>query len=73
MSYPFSADLQKQIQFRLASGGYSSEEDLLRDALLALDEEDVDLHAVREAIADWRAGDEGAPLKDAFNEIRASR
>ena len=73
MSYPFSADLQKHIQSRLAAGGYSSEEDLLRDALRALDEEEEDLQAVREAVAEWRAGDQGLPLKDAFNEIRAGR
>ncbi len=59
MSYPFSADLQKHIQSRLSAGGYPSEEE--------------DLQAVREAIDEWRAGDDGLPLKDAFNEIRAGR
>lgn len=36
------------------------------------DEEEDDLREIREAVAEWRAGDEGLPLKDAFNEIRAS-
>jgi len=68
--YHFPADLQQHIQSRLSAGGYSSEEDLLRDALRALDEEEEDLLAIREAVAEWRAGDQGLPLKDAFKEIR---
>lgn len=71
MSYPFSADLQQHIQSRLSSGGYATEEDLLRDALRALDEEEEDLAAVRQAVAELRAGDDGLPLKAAFDEIRA--
>lgn len=41
----------------------------LRDVLLALEEED--LKGVKAAVAEWRAGDEGLPLKEAFNEIRS--
>ncbi len=48
-------------------------EGLPPDEPRAFDEEEDDLRAVREAVAEWRAGDEGLPLKDAFNEIRAGR
>lgn len=42
----------------------------LHDVLRAVDEEGEDLQAVKAAVAEWRAGDEGLPLKEAFNEIR---
>jgi putative addiction module CopG family antidote len=70
MSYPFPPDLQKLLDARLASGHYSSDDDVLRDALRALNEEDEDLVAVRQAIDEWRAGDPGIPLAQAFDEIR---
>lgn len=70
MIYAFPPDLKKLIDAQLASGRYSDEDELLRDALRALSEEDEDLAAVRDAIAQWRAGDEGIPLTEAFNEIR---
>ena len=33
---------------------------------------DEDLTAIREAIAEWRAGDPGMPLDDAFEQVRRS-
>lgn len=45
----------------------------LRDVLNALDQEEPDLQAVQVAVAEWRAGDEGLPLKEAFDEIRNGR
>ncbi len=73
MSNPFPASLHEDIQARVSAGNYASEEDLLRDALRALDEEEEDLKAVKAAVAEWRAGDEGLPLKEAFDEIRHGR
>jgi putative addiction module CopG family antidote len=72
MSYAFPHDVHTLIQARLTSGQYQSEDDVLRDALRALSEEEEDLTAVREAIHQWRAGDEGIPLAEAFNEIRSA-
>jgi hypothetical protein len=37
---------------------------------LAVVEEERDLDAVRESLADWRAGDQGVLLEDAFDAIR---
>ena len=70
MLYPFPPDLKELIAARLATGNYSTEDELLRDALRALDEEDEDLAAVNDAIAEWRAGDRGTPLAEAFDEVR---
>lgn len=70
MSYPFPPDLRELVGEQMGSGKYRSEDDLLRDALRALAEEEEDLAAVREALADWRAGDPGTPLEDAFAAVR---
>ena len=45
----------------------------LCDVLKALDQEEEDLQAVRAAVAEWRAGDDGLPLKEGFHEIRGGR
>jgi len=58
------------IEASLLSGQYGSEDDVLREALRALREEENDLTAVRDAVAEWKAGDEGTPLTEAFDEIR---
>lgn len=40
MHYEFPPDLRQRVQARLADGSYQSEDDLLRDAMNALDELD---------------------------------
>jgi putative addiction module CopG family antidote len=62
--------LREVVAARLASGQYSSEDEVLRNAFRALAEVDEDLAAVREAVEEWRAGDSGTPLAEAFDEIR---
>jgi hypothetical protein len=34
------------------------------------EDDDEDLTAVREAITEWRAGDPGLPLDEAFEQVR---
>ena len=70
MTFPFPADLQDFVRERMATGRYGSEEDLLRDAFHPLAEEEENLGAVREALAEWRAGDDGVSLDDAVENIR---
>jgi len=41
-----------------------------REPFRPLAQEDEEVQAVREAIDDWRAGDEGVPLDEAFACIR---
>jgi len=72
MTYAFPPDVEQLIAGRMATGGYSTEDDVLRDALRALAEEEADLTAVREAIAEYRAGDPGVPLDEAFDLVRRS-
>jgi antitoxin ParD1/3/4 len=70
MSYALPPDVLQQIEARLAGGEYASADDVLRDALRALTEEAEDVAAVREALAEWRAGDPGVPLREAISQVR---
>ena len=70
MRYDFPPDIQELVGARLASGKYASEDDVLREALRVLSEEQEDLAAVQDAIAEWRAGDDGVPLDGAIQSIR---
>ena len=70
MPYQFPPDIDRLVRERMASGAYSSEDTLLKDALRALAEQEEDLLVVREALADWEAGDPGVPLDEAFDTIR---
>jgi Arc/MetJ-type ribon-helix-helix transcriptional regulator len=73
MPYPFPQDLQELVGARLATGNYQSEDDVLRDALRALADEDDDLGAVNEALAQWQAGDPGVSLEEAFAAVRSGK
>ena len=68
MPYSFPADIQDLVNRRMAAGQFANEDDLLREALLALPNEE-DLEALREAIAEFEAGDEGISLEEAFGAI----
>ena len=70
MPYPFPPDVKQLIDARMASGQYRSEDDLLRDALDALTAESEELDAIQAALAEWRAGDQGVPLDEAFELVR---
>ncbi len=72
MTYTFPPDLQKLVEAQLASGRYVGEDDVLRDAMRALSDEHDDLDAVRAAISQWRAGDAGVPVDEAFALIRTT-
>jgi Arc/MetJ-type ribon-helix-helix transcriptional regulator len=70
MAYQFPPDVDQLVRERMASGSYSSEDALLKEALLALAEQEEDLLAVREALGELEAGDAGVPLDEAFDTIR---
>ncbi len=70
MMYPFPPDLQQLVADHLASGRYPSEDEVLREAMHALGRQEDDLLAVQEAIAQWKSGDEGFSVKEAFKIIR---
>ena len=70
MPYPFPSGLRTIVGEQMAAGKYASEGELLRCSLLALAEEEQDLDAVRESLAEWEAGDPGVPLNEAVDSLR---
>ena len=70
MTYPFPPDLQELIHAQMSAGGYDSQDDLLRAALQSLSADQENLAAVKQAIAEREAGDEGVPLDEAFALVR---
>lgn len=69
MSLNLPPDVHQLVQDRLATGHYTSEEEVLRAALLTLADEEQDLQAIQEAIAEIEAGAELIPLEEAFRRI----
>lgn len=63
-------DVQQTLTAWVASGKYANQDDVLRDALRALSDEQDDRQAVQEAIAELEDGDTGVPLRQAFEELR---
>jgi Arc/MetJ-type ribon-helix-helix transcriptional regulator len=75
MAYQFPPDLDELVREQMASGNYDSEDDLLRDALLAFSGDgeaivDEDVAALEEALRELDAGDPGVDLDEAFRRIR---
>lgn len=66
MTYQLPPDVDQLVKSYVNAGIYHSEADVLRDALRALADEDQDLKAVRQAISELHAGDEGLPVDEAF-------
>jgi putative addiction module CopG family antidote len=56
MSYELSSEVTRAIDALLATGKYSSHDEVLRDALNALRQRDEDLAAIAAGIADMEAG-----------------
>jgi len=73
MPYQLSADIERLVEDRIATGEYSSADEVLRAALEALQQSDADMAKIQEAIAEWQAGDEGLPLNEAFRLIQDGR
>lgn len=73
MPYQLSADIERLVEDRIATGAYSNPDEVLRAALDALQQSDVCLVKIQEAVDEWRAGDEGLPLDEAFQLIQDGR
>ncbi len=71
MEITLPPDVQRMIEEVLATGRYQNEEQVMREALRVLTEQEEDLQAVREAVDEWKAGDPGMPLDRAFQAIRS--
>lgn len=70
MQYPLPPDVQDLIAAQLATGRYQNEDEVLREALRALQEASDDAKAVQDAIDAWKTGDDGLPLDQAFDLVR---
>ncbi len=70
MAHNFSAAVEQLIPEKMASGRYSSEEDLLLSALHSLEDAEEELHAIQEGIDSVDRGEEGISLEDAFQKLR---
>lgn len=70
MPYAFPPDVQRQINERMASGRYATEDEVLRDAFESLAWEERELKAVMQAVEALDNGDEGLPLDAAFDQLR---
>jgi putative addiction module CopG family antidote len=71
MNNSLSSDVQQLIADHLASGRYANQDEVLRDALLTLREVDDEVAAIQSAIDEWRSGDHGVTLDEAFASVRA--
>ena len=56
MSLTIPPDVQQQLNLLLETGRYASEEEILRAALLALEEQNADLVAIQSGIDDMENG-----------------
>ena len=73
MSIVVPHDVEEMVARQMASGRYRSDEEVLRSALLALEEIDEDDVAIQEAVDGWRRGEPGTPLAGAFRQVREAR
>jgi Arc/MetJ-type ribon-helix-helix transcriptional regulator len=69
MPYQFPPELDQLVKQQMAAGGYASEDELLRDALLALAERRGVFADVRAGIEDMEAG-RGRPLEEVDARLR---
>jgi Arc/MetJ-type ribon-helix-helix transcriptional regulator len=70
MAHQFSPNVEQLIREKMASGRYSSEEELLLDALQSLEANEVELRAIQEGIDSVERGHEGVALDEAFQKLR---
>ena len=69
MSLTIPADVQQRVKVLLETRRYASEEEILRAALLALEEQDADLTAIQSGIDDMENG-RSRPFADFDAEFR---
>jgi Arc/MetJ-type ribon-helix-helix transcriptional regulator len=72
MNYPLPDDLAAQLQDRLATGQYASEEEVLRAALTVLKRQDEEVSAIKAALVDMQAGDRGKLFDEFVEEFRTA-
>ena len=69
MSVDLAPDIWNEIQRQMAAGGYSSHDEVLREALAALWAREQEVLAIQEGIDDMEAG-RTMPIRDFDREFR---
>jgi Arc/MetJ-type ribon-helix-helix transcriptional regulator len=69
MSYAFPPEIRQLIDQSLATGVYSSEEDVLQAALYVLGDYHATIADIRQGMSDYAAG-HGEPLSEAMADVR---
>jgi len=69
MSYEFPPDIKHLIDQNLATGMYSSEDDVLQTALRVLSDYHATIGDIRQGLVDYEQG-RGEPLAQAMADIR---
>lgn len=72
MPLAIPADVQQRVTALLGTGRYGSEEEILRAAVAALEEQDADLAAIQSGISDMENG-RYRPFADFDAEFRKTR
>lgn len=70
MSYQFPPDLDELIRKQMATGDYSTEDDVLRDALRSLAGQREEWNAIQEGLKTLDDGHPGVSLDEAFRQVR---
>ena len=68
--YKFPAVVSQLIEKQLATGRYSSEDEILEAALQRLDEKSDDWAAIKVALDSLDAGEPGLSLAESIDEVR---
>ncbi|MGD9720645.1 MAG: type II toxin-antitoxin system ParD family antitoxin [Pirellulales bacterium] len=70
MVYQVSPAVERLIRDQMATGKYASEEELLVEALRALEQEVEDLRAISEVLDAVDQGEAGVTVDEAFRRLR---
>ena len=70
MAYQFPPELAELVEKHLTTGEYSSEDEVLLDAMRSLESQRDDWAAIEESLTTLEQGDQGVSLDEAFDTIR---
>ena len=71
VAYPFPPNVERLVKEHMGSGNYTSEDELLLEALESLRTEAEECAAIQEGINSLERGDPGLALDEAFDAVRA--
>jgi Arc/MetJ-type ribon-helix-helix transcriptional regulator len=70
MAYRFPPELAELVEKHLATGEYSSEDEVLLHAMRSLEAQRDDWAAIEKSLTTLEQGDQGVSLNEAFDTIR---